>query len=82
MKITIAKKQINLESALIALAFFGIMGFVFYIYSIDFSLLAIMLILFIYARFFRKIETLPSYLDLSILTAVAVLIPLLIITTF
>ena len=79
MKITIVKKQIKLESALIAVVFFGIMGFVFSIpeCSLDFSLLGLALILFIYARFLRKIANLPSYLDLSILASIAVLIPLL-----
>jgi cyclic-di-AMP phosphodiesterase PgpH len=82
MKITIAKKQISIESILIAVALFGIMGFVFSIYEIDFSLLGLILILFIYARFLRKIKNLPSYLDLSILVSIAVLIPLLTIVTF
>jgi len=77
MKFTIAKRTINLTNALIGIAFFSLMGFVLRIYSIDLSLLLFAFLLFVYARFLRKIENLPSYLDLSILTAVAVLIPLL-----
>ena len=82
MKISIAKKEIKLDSLIIAFAFFTLVGFIFFIYSIDFSLLALALALFIYARFLRKIDNLPSYLDLSILAAIALLIPLLTIITF
>jgi len=82
MKISIAKKEIKLDSLIIALSFFTLVGFIFFIYSIDFSLLALALVLFIYARFLRKIDNLPTYLDLSILAAIALLIPLLTIITF
>jgi cyclic-di-AMP phosphodiesterase PgpH len=82
MKITIAKKQIDLANALTALIFFGIMGFVFFIYAIDLSLLAVALILFIYARFLKKMENLPSSLDLAILAFLAVIIPLLAVEVF
>jgi hypothetical protein len=82
MKISIAKKQIDLTNTLIGLAFFLTLGFVFFIYSVDFSLLLVMFLLLIYAKFFRRLENLPSYLDLSILGALAVLIPLLTTVTF
>ncbi len=82
MKISIAKKEIKLDSLIVSLTFFTIVGFIFFIYSIDFSLLALALVLFIYARFLRKIDDLPNYLDLSILAAIALLIPLLTIITF
>jgi len=82
MKISIAKKQIELNNLLIGLAFFIIVGIVFFIYFIDFSLLILALILFVYAKFLRKLEGLPSYLDLAILGAIAVLIPLLTTITF
>ncbi|MFH1519147.1 MAG: HDIG domain-containing metalloprotein [Candidatus Omnitrophota bacterium] len=82
MKISIARREINLNNLLTGLVFFGIAGFVFFIYAIDFSLLILALILFIYVRFIRGLENLPSYLDLSILGAVAVLIPLLTMVTF
>ena len=81
MKICIAKKEINLDNLVIGVAFFGVAGFIFFIYSIDFSLLALTLTLFIYARFVRKIYNLPNYLDLSILAAIGLLIPLLTIIT-
>jgi len=77
MKLTIAKKDINVENALVGITFFVVIGLVFFIYSIDLSLLMLAFLLFAYARFLRKIEKLPSYLDLSILAAIAVLIPLL-----
>jgi len=82
MKISIAKKQINLNNLLIGLSFFGLAGAIFFIYSIDFSLLILAFILFLYARFLRKLEDLPSYLDLAILGTIAILIPLLISITF
>jgi len=82
MKISIAKKQISLNSLIIGLCFFGLAGVLFFIYSIDFSFLILAFILFIYARFLRKLESLPSYLDLAILGIIAVLIPLLISITF
>ncbi|MBU1113046.1 MAG: HDIG domain-containing protein [Candidatus Omnitrophica bacterium] len=82
MKLSIAKKEISLDSLIIGITFFGIVGFVFFIYSIDFALLGLILILFVYARFIRKIDNLPNYLDLSILAAIGLLIPLLTIVTF
>ncbi len=82
MKISIARREVNLNNLLTGLLFFGITGFVFFIYAIDFSLLILALILFLYARFIRGLENLPSYLDLSILGAIAILIPLLTMGTF
>ena len=82
MKISIAKKQINFTNFIIGLTFFGVVGFVFFIYSINLSLLILAFTLFIYLQFLRKLEDLPSYLDLSILGAMAILIPLLTTATF
>jgi len=82
MKISIAGKKINPNNLLIGLVFFAIVGFIFFIYAIDFSLLIIALILFIYAKFARRLDNLPSYLDLSILGIMAILIPLLTVVTF
>lgn len=82
MKISIAKKNISFGNLLIGLAFFGILGFIFFIYAIDFSLLILVLILFLYVKFIRKLENLPSYLDLAILSAIAISIPFLTIVTF
>jgi len=81
MKISIAKKEISPDNLIIGITFFGIVGFVFFIYDIDFSLLALTLILFIYARFIRRVDNLPNYLDLSILAAIGLLIPLLTVIT-
>jgi len=81
MKISIAAREISLSNLLIGLAFFGIVGCIFFIYAIDFPLLILALILFIYVKFVRKLENLPSYLDLSILGVIAILIPLLTVVT-
>lgn len=76
------KSKINLKSAIIGFIFFLIAAFIFYLYSINFSLLALIIVLFIYLQFFRKPDNLPSLIDLSILTALAILIPVLTIITF
>jgi len=82
MKNFIAKKQINFNNLLTGLTFFVVTGIVFIRYDIDLSLLILAFILFLYAKFFRKLDGLPSYLDLSILGAIAILIPLLTTVTF
>ncbi len=82
MKVTIAKKEIELNNLLIGLVFFGLAGFIFFVYSIDFSLLVLALTLFVYAKFLRKLENLPGYLDLSILGALAIFVPLLTTAAF
>tara|TARA_B100000315_G_C14570957_1_gene585478 strand:+ start:1270 stop:2694 length:1425 start_codon:yes stop_codon:yes gene_type:complete len=82
MKVTIAKKEINLNNVSVGLGFFGILGFIFFIYSIDYAILMLAFLLFLYAKFVRKIENIPSYLDLSILGVLAVLIPLLTTVVF
>ncbi len=82
MKISIAKKQIEFNNLLIGLGFFILVGIIFFIYSIDFSLLVLSLLFFIYVKFLRKLQDLPSYLDLALLASIAVLIPLLTTVTF
>ena len=82
MKISIAGKEISSTNLSIGLVFFATVGFIFFIYAIDFSLLVIALILFIYAKFVRRLDNIPSYIDLSILGAMAILIPLLTVITF
>jgi len=82
MKISIVGKEVNFNNLFIGLVFFASVGFIFLIYAIDFSLLIIVLILFIYAKFVRKLNNLPSYLNLSILGAIAILIPLFTVVTF
>lgn len=82
MKSLIVDKKANYFHIFIGLIFFSVLGVVFFIYSIDFSLLAVAIILFIYAKFLRKIENLPSYLDLALLGLIATLIPILTTATF
>ncbi len=82
MNILLNKSKINLKSAIIGSIFFLIAAFIFYLYSINFSLLALIIVLFIYLQFFRKPDNLPSLIDLSILTALAILIPVLTTITF
>jgi len=82
MKISIVGKEVNFNNLFIGLVFFASAGFIFFIYAIDSSLLIIALTLFVYARFVRKINNLPSYLNLSILGVIAILIPLFTVITF
>ncbi len=77
MNIKIGKRQLELKNVLIGALFFLITAFVFYLYSISFSLLALMFILFVYLNFFRRTDNLPSLLDLSILAVIAILIPVI-----
>jgi putative nucleotidyltransferase with HDIG domain len=79
MKISIAKKKIELGSIAVGVIFFSLMGFAFYIYSINISLLFTALLLYLYVKFFRRMEELPPAIDLAILGALAVLMPLLVI---
>ncbi len=74
----LGKKRRNWSLLLIPLAFFSVSGFVFKLYGVDFSPLFLALILFAYARFVRKIEKLPSNIDLLILFGLAVVIALLV----
>ncbi|MCQ9205378.1 MAG: HDIG domain-containing protein [Omnitrophica bacterium] len=82
MKTPTITKKISFQNIFIGLVFFLVLGIVFFIYSIDFSLLVLAFILFIYAKFLRKIENLPSYLDLCLLGIIAILIPILTVVTF
>lgn len=82
MKTFIAGPQVNIKNLLIGLVFLGVTGFIFFIYSVNFSPLILAAVLLIYSKFLRKMEKLPSYLDLSILGAIAVLFSLLTIVTF
>jgi len=82
VKESIIKRKANLVNLFIGFAFFIVVGIIFFIYSIDFSLLILAFLLFLYVKFLRKLDNLPSYLDLAILAAIAVLIPLLTTATF
>ncbi|MBD3264713.1 MAG: HDIG domain-containing protein [Candidatus Omnitrophica bacterium] len=77
MKISIARKQIDLKGLILGIVFFLLLGVTFIFYRIDLSLLIISLMFFIYGRFFRRIEEASSYLDLSILGIIAVLTALI-----
>ncbi|MCK4912739.1 MAG: HDIG domain-containing protein [Candidatus Omnitrophica bacterium] len=82
MKIPIVGKEVKFNNLFIGLIFFAAASFIFFIYAINFSLLITALILFVYVRFVRKLDDLPSYLNLSILGAIAILIPLFTVITF
>ncbi|MBU1122282.1 MAG: HDIG domain-containing metalloprotein [Candidatus Omnitrophota bacterium] len=82
MDISIANRKVNLNSLLIGIVFFFSVGVVFFIYSVDFSPLIMISLLLIYAKFLRKIEKLPSYLDLSILSVTAVVVSIVTTATF
>ena len=79
MKIFIDKKDFKTTfvSFIISLTFFIITLYLFQQYSIDFSPLFLAFALYIYARFLRKIESLPSYIDLLLLASIAVIVTLL-----
>jgi hypothetical protein len=76
MNISLIKAKIDIKNALIGGILFLAAAFIFYLYSINFSLLVLIAVLFIYLNFFRKSADLPSLLDLAILTVIAILIPL------
>lgn len=82
MKISIANRQVDLSSAIIGAVFFLAVGLIFFIYAINFSALIIAIILLIYAKFLRKIEHLPSSLDLALLGTIAVVLSLVTTITF
>jgi hypothetical protein len=82
MKISIVKNQINLHNFLLGVIFFLSSGIIFFIYSIDFSSLILAIILIFYAKFLRKSKEFPSYIDLSLLGAIAILIPIITTITF
>ncbi|MCF7892256.1 MAG: HDIG domain-containing protein [Candidatus Omnitrophica bacterium] len=77
MDISLIKAKIDIKNALIGGILFLAAAFIFYLYSINFSLLALIAVLFIYLNFFRKSADLPSLLDLAILTVIAILVPLI-----
>ncbi|MFO8053407.1 MAG: HDIG domain-containing protein [Candidatus Omnitrophota bacterium] len=77
MNISLGKNKIKLKSVIIGSVFFLIASFIFFLYSISLSLLALIAVLFIYLYFYRKPDNLPSFLDLSILAIIAILIPVL-----
>jgi len=82
MKLLFKKNDFHIGSILLGAGFFLVIGALFFIYSIDFTPIILALILFIYARSVRKIEGLPSYVDLLLLTSMAVIITLVTMITF
>lgn len=82
MQISLGKVKIELKNTLIGFVFFLVTACIFYLYSVSFSLLALIAILFVYLFFFRKPENLPSLLDLALLAIIAMLIPLVTAITF
>lgn len=82
MSMWLKKRNFHIGSLLLGAAFFGVTGALFFIYSIDFSPILLAIILFIYAKFVRKIDGLPSYIDLLLLTSIAVMITLLTMVIF
>ena len=82
MRNFIGKSNIKLDGLIVGLVFFVTIGAIFFIYAIDFSSLVLAFILFVYAKFVRKLDRIPSSLDLGILGAIAILIPVLTIITF
>ncbi|MBU2101898.1 MAG: HDIG domain-containing metalloprotein [Candidatus Omnitrophota bacterium] len=76
MTLSAWKKEISLGNMFTTLFFFAAAAFIFNAYSIDYSPLFIALILIAYARYIKKIENLPPYLDVYLLGSLAILISL------
>ncbi len=77
MDISLGKIKTNLKDLIVGCVFILIAAFIFYLYSINFSLLILIVVLFIYLIFFRRIDNLPSLFDLAVLAIIAILIPVL-----
>ncbi|MFH1772090.1 MAG: HDIG domain-containing metalloprotein [Candidatus Omnitrophota bacterium] len=77
MRIITAKLRPDFVSFLIGAAFFLSTGLVLRLYDVSFAPIFLALILFIYARFWRKIDNLPTTLDLALLGALAVALSIL-----
>jgi len=80
MKIAL-KQEANIKEQLLLIAFFATSFFIFYFYSINFSILLLAAVLFAYARH-KGIEGLPSPLDLALLCAFVILTVVLISSAF
>ncbi|UCC96012.1 MAG: HDIG domain-containing protein [Candidatus Omnitrophota bacterium] len=78
MKIFIKKSKAYIGSLAVGILFVIFAGIIFFLYSIDFSPLILGVALVLYGRILRKIEKFPSYIDLSLLAAFAILISLLV----
>ncbi|MBU0693493.1 MAG: HDIG domain-containing protein [Candidatus Omnitrophica bacterium] len=73
MKVSIKKFPVNLNNLLSGIIFFIVVGFIFFIYSIDFSSLILAVVLIAYAKFLREMEGFPSYINLSLIGMIAIL---------
>jgi putative nucleotidyltransferase with HDIG domain len=77
------KPQLNIFfRIIIAVIFFMVMAAIFYDYSIDISPLVVAVLLYVYARFFKKIEAFLSLMDLYILVTLAIVASIVITSTF
>ena len=81
MKIFIRRRKLKGEFFL-ALLLFAFVGVIFYLYNLDISFLALLPLLFIYAKFLRKIEKLPSSFNLLILTLLIIIVFFIIAVIF
>lgn len=81
MKIFIRKRKLKAEFFL-ALLLFTFVGVIFYLYNLDISFLALLPLLFIYAKFLRKIEKLPSSFNLLILALLIIIVFFIIAVIF
>lgn len=76
MKISIVRNQIDFKNLVLGLVFFILLGTVFVLYKMDLSLLLLSIALFVYVRYYRRLDDVSSYIDLCILGILAILIPL------
>lgn len=85
MKISMKKRKVETTPFIISSCFFLAMGYIFEKYSLNLSILLLVLLLFIYIKYFKKEEMLPSYIDLLLLMSIGVItiiFPSLIPSTF
>lgn len=83
MKISITKKQLNIFfQAVAVIVFLTVMVVIFYNYSIEISPLIFALLLFIYAKIFRKSEVFPSVMDLCLLLTLAIVASVVLTSKF
>jgi len=73
MKIFTKKKKYNWEIFVAPIFFIGI-GMIFYLYRLDISFFVLLPLLFIYAKFLRRIEKLPPPSILLILTSLIIIV--------
>lgn len=82
MNLFLKKKQFNISGIVSVIAFFSLTAFLFNLYAINYSSLILIGIFAIYIKCFHKRRHMPSFFDLLILVALAILIVVVTTITF